>query len=186
MDIFEKSMRLIDHRKEPAIDASDGSPIGTEALRQQFFRDIVPACPNLIFLLLTKHPSNINKMIPVSWLSNPPKNVMFGASAVDQKTFNQVVKELSKVQGYRFLSVEPQLAHIEPNQFQLQQIHWIIQGGESGPHRRPFKLTWARDMREHCRRWGVPYFFKQVDKILPIPQNLQIRQFPDYHSDPVK
>jgi len=33
-------------------------------------------------------------------------------------------------------------------------------------------------MREQCKEAGVPYFFKQIDKVLPIPEDLMIRQFP--------
>lgn len=180
MDIFEKDMPLVNWQNEPAIDSSDGSPIGIDALRQKFFTEIVPNCQNLTFLLLTKRPSNINKQIPEDWKISPPANVMFGASAVDQLTFNQVVNELSKVNGKRFLSVEPQLSPIYPglcNAF-VETIDWVIQGGESGPNRRPFDIEWARSMRDYCLEHKVPYFFKQIDKIQEIPYDLHIREFP--------
>lgn len=178
MDIFEKSMPLIDWKGNPAIDASDGSPIGSEALRDRFFNEIIPACPNLMFLLLTKRPSNINKMIPASWKYTPPKNVMFGTSPVNQPTFDTLVRQLLNVNGRRFLSIEPQLDFIAPRPEDLQGIDWIIQGGESGPNKRPFQLSWAMVMQEICIRERVPYFFKQIDKVRPVPENMKIRQFP--------
>lgn len=178
MDIFEKPFPLVSWHGEPAIDAADGSPIGTDALRDRFFNEIVPACPNLMFLLLTKRPSNINKYIPESWKSSPPVNVMFGTSPVDPDTFRTLTKQLKKVNGRRFLSVEPQLAEILPTPDELDGIDWIIQGGESGPKRRPFNIEWARSLRDICLANGTPYFFKQIDKILPIPADLLIRQFP--------
>ena len=183
MDIFEKDMPLINHEGKPAIDASDGSPIGTDSLRQQFFREVVPACPNLLFLLLTKRPSNINKMIPQDWKKNPPKNVMFGASVVNPKTALDVHRHLSKVEGRLFLSVEPQLSFINfDNGDVLRRIEWLIQGGESGPGKRPFDPNWARHTMAVCQQRGVAYFFKQIDKVQEIPEDLMVRQFPETHG----
>jgi protein gp37 len=179
MDIFEKPFPLVDWNDNPAIDASDGSPIGTDVLRNRFFTEIVPACPNLMFLLLTKRPSNINKMIPEAWKVTPPQNVMFGTSPVNPQTFNTLVAQLKKVKGKRFLSVEPQLAPILPTIEQLNGIDWVIQGGESGAKRRLFNTDWARVMRDICAEANTPYFFKQIDKIQPIPDDLQIREYPE-------
>lgn len=57
-------------------------------------------------------------------------------------------------------------------------VHWIICGGESGHGRRPMDLDWAKSIRDQCKEAGVPFFFKQVDKVLPIPDDLMIREFP--------
>jgi protein gp37 len=77
------------------------------------FHDHVEQNPNLIFLLLTKRPSNINKYIPEAWKDNPPANVMYGASVVDQQSANDVARAFSKVNGSKFLSVEPLLEEID-------------------------------------------------------------------------
>lgn len=171
MDIFEKPMPLI------------GAAIPeytTGVLRDRLFGEInLGYYPNLIFLLLTKRPSNINKYIPVSWLTNPPKNVMFGTSPVNQKTFNDLTGQLMKVKGKKFLSVEPQLDFISIETIGFTGINWIIQGGESGHHKRHFNLEWARSMKDECFKMSIPYFFKQIDKIQEIPEDLQIRQFPN-------
>lgn len=42
------------------------------------------------------------------------------------------------------------------------RIDWVIVGGESGPNARPFKLQWARDLRDQCAQAGVAFFFKQT------------------------
>lgn len=204
MDIFEKPMPLVE---------SDGSrswngmeEMHTGLLREALFAQIsINKYPNLLFLFLTKRPSNINKMIPESWKVMPPVNVMFGTSPVDQKTANTLIPQLLQVNGKRFLSVEPQLDFIDleypeslfpggpavccsgrecgcmgrPVESPLiHGIDWVIQGGESGHHRRPFNLDWAYSLEEQCSRNNVAYFFKQIDKVLPIPEDLLIRQFP--------
>lgn len=168
MDIFEKPMMLQSERVYK---------LNTGEIREKFFEQISNGLyPNLMFLLLTKRPSNINKYIPESWKQTPPENVMFGTSPVNQQTFDTLVRHLQEVNGKRFLSVEPQLDKITLSN--LTGIDWIIQGGESGHHKRPFNLEWARSMRDECQALGVPYFFKQIDKIQQIPDDLLIRNFP--------
>src|SRR5207253_1209467 len=58
----------------------------------------------------------------------------------------------------RFLSVEPLIG---PVKLDLTGIHWVIVGGESGPHARPMDLAWARSVRDQCLTAGVAFFFKQ-------------------------
>lgn len=170
MDIFEKPMMLIDSKGVELME-------GTGYLRNMFFENITNQCyPNLMFLLLTKRPSNINKYIPESWKENPPTNVMFGTSPVNQETFHKLVGQLSMVNGERFLSVEPQL-DIVTLEF-MDKIDWVIQGGESGHHKRNFNLDWAYSLKQECEQHNIPYFFKQIDKVKEIPTDLLIRQFP--------
>lgn len=105
MDIFEKPMPLMNSKGEQL-------PYNTGIIRDRFFNEIVPKSPNLLFLLLTKRPSNINKYIPSPWKENPPTNVMFGTSPSDQKTVETLIQQLIKVNGRRFLSIEPMLGPI--------------------------------------------------------------------------
>lgn len=172
MDVFEKPMPLID---------ANIPEYTTGVLRNRLFEFIeLGYYPNLLFLFLTKRPSNINKYIPASWKENPPTNVMFGTSPANQKTFNDLTNQLLKVKGKKFLSIEPQLdaITIETLGFRCGGINWIIQGGESGAYKRPFKLEWALSLQSECKKLSIPYFFKQVDKIQQIPENMLIREFP--------
>lgn len=188
MDIFEKSMPLADGKGEQ-IYRADGEIKTTGYLRSVLFQKITHGeYPNLIFLLLTKRPSNINKYIPESWKDGAPDNVMFGTSPVNQATANKLIVQLAKVKGKRFVSIEPQLDDVDlmqpaidgdvANGRLIDWVDWVIQGGESGHHKRPFNLQWARSMRDDCQALGVPYFFKQIDKIQQIPDDLLIRNFP--------
>lgn len=206
MDIFEKPMPLINSKGEEV-------SYTTEDIRNTFFMRIMgDRYPNLIFLLLTKRPSNINKYIPESWKQNPPSNVWFGTSPVNQETADKLIPQLLKVNGNKFLSIEPQLGEINLTRIDadksgdkdwcminclsgeqtdmgrpcidVPKISWIINGGESGHHRRPFNLEWARSLRNQCEDADVPFFFKQIDKVRDkvegIPVDLQIRQFPKF------
>jgi protein gp37 len=41
------------------------------------------------------------------------------------------------------------------------RLHWVITGGESGAHHRPFIPAWAASVRDQCLAAGVAYFHKQ-------------------------
>jgi protein gp37 len=59
----------------------------------------------------------------------------------------------------RFLSVEPLLEDL--GEIDLQGIHWLIVGGESGAGARPMEKEWVLSLRDQCARVSVPFFFKQ-------------------------
>ena len=59
----------------------------------------------------------------------------------------------------KFLSLEPLLNDI--GELDLNEIDWVIVGGESGPGARPMKVEWVRNIREQCLAQDVPFFFKQ-------------------------
>jgi protein gp37 len=185
MDIFEKPMPLINSKGEQAIDFSDGSQIDNSHLRERFFNETIPQSPNLLFLLLTKRPSNINKYIPESWKINPPENVMFGTSPVNQATADKLIPQLLQVKGRKFLSMEPLLSPVDLNNYLLcdngeselspffkgwRGIDWVICGGESGHGARPMHPEWARSLRDQCKETGTPFLFKQWGEWLPKDQ----------------
>jgi protein gp37 len=59
----------------------------------------------------------------------------------------------------KFLSFEPLLDDL--GELNLDEIDWVIVGGESGPGSRPMKTGWIRNIREQCIAQNVPFFFKQ-------------------------
>jgi protein gp37 len=166
MDIFERGKHMVDSKGVSLF-------YETNSHRDELFRIIsLGIYPNLLFLLLTKRPSNINKMIPDNWKECPPKNVMFGTSIVDQATAEKLVPQLLEVKGFHFLSMEPQIGQIilHPNWLiggpdQKGQIDWVIQGGESGHGARPYSLAWADFTRKQCKAFNVPYFHKQTGAV---------------------
>jgi protein gp37 len=59
----------------------------------------------------------------------------------------------------RFLSIEPLLEDL--GTINLDGIHWVIVGGESGPGARPMQKDWVLRIRDQCARSSIPFFFKQ-------------------------
>jgi len=179
-DLFEKPMPLINSKGEAIVGINTGD------LRDQLFGGIdTGEFPDIIFLFLTKRPSNINKYIPEAWLTKPPYNVMFGTSPVNQETYDKLIPQLLKVKGKRFLSIEPMLSRIDltpperrggiTNRGEwIEDIDWIIVGGESGNGARFMDPDWVREIRDRCdartdmgRPWPLPFFFKQWGEYRP-------------------
>lgn len=131
-----------------------------DAPRQEVW-EIINNTPWLNWLLLTKRPGNILKMAPWSGTSWPD-NVWVGTSVGTQKRAEEEIDKLLEVPAVvRFLSVEPQLEHVDLTRW-LPSLQWIICGGESGAHARKFDLEWARSLRDQCALFDIPFFFKQV------------------------
>jgi protein gp37 len=47
------------------------------------------------------------------------------------------------------------------DELDLDGIHWVLVGGESGPAARPIDPGWVTDIRDQCIDAGVAFFFKQ-------------------------
>jgi protein gp37 len=58
-----------------------------------------------------------------------------------------------------FLSIEPLLEDL--GSINLEGVQWVIVGGESGAGARVMQREWVLNIRNECRRWHVPFFFKQ-------------------------
>lgn len=93
----------------------------------------------------------------------PLPNVWLGTSTENQATADERIPHLLRCPAaVRFLSVEPQVGPIEYRDEWADGLHWLIGGGESGPHARPYDLAWPRAGIAWCRRHGIPWFQKQL------------------------
>lgn len=121
---------------------------------------LIRITPELDWLLLTKRPQNIAKMLPADW-GHGYSNVWLGMTAEDQQRFDQRWKHLASVEAaVRFISYEPAIG---PLSLTLTTIKpdWLIVGGESGGCSRPIKPEWVRKIVTECRAFGVAPFVKQ-------------------------
>ena len=156
---------------------------------------LIRECDQLDWLLLTKRPQNMAKMLPPDWNDGWP-NVWLGTSAGTQKTADQNIPHLLKTPAaIRFVSAEPMLGPVNllvtdtqgheisslrgiavdpsdpdgPDEYYCTgKLDWVICGGESGPSARPMHPDWARSLRDQCRAAGVAFFFKQWGEWSPI------------------
>lgn len=80
--------------------------------RERLWRTI-ELTTSLDWLLLTKRPQNIRRMVPPSWLENPRHNVWYGTTVENQHYADQRIPILLDVPAaVRFLSMEPLLGPV--------------------------------------------------------------------------
>lgn len=155
-------------------------------LRVDLF-ELIDATPNLDWLLLTKRPENILRVICPN--EDPDfddngvfqyhrKNLWLGTSISDQATASKAIPELLRCRelaSVLFLSAEPLLGPIEFSDVTkrsdavqqlgkpaLSGIDWVIVGGESGPGARPCDVGWIGNIVKQCNAAKVPVFVKQL------------------------
>ena len=124
---------------------------------------LIEATPSLDWLLLTKRPENIERMMPFVQIGGSLverfSNVWLGTT-VGCKASLPRVDELRRLPAaVRFLSIEPLLEDL--GAINLRGISWVIVGCESGPGARHMKDDWALSIRDQCVEAGVAFFLKQ-------------------------
>ena len=130
------------------------------------------------YLVLTKRAERMREMLTTGLGVYMHPNIWHGVSVENQDYALRRIPDLCDVPSpIRFLSCEPLLGPLDLTPW-LDQLQWVIVGGESGRGKRPIDLDWAREIRDQCAADGVPFFMKQVDKVQPIPDDLMIRQDP--------
>lgn len=188
--------------RRPRVFCSSLADVFDNAVDPQWRADLfelIRATPNLDWLLLTKRPGNIAKMLPSDW-GKGWVHVWIGCTIVNQEEADRDIPKLLAVPAaVRFLSMEPLLGPVDIDEWlhdsdcadtrklyrqhgdrplchcgerpvNEERIDWVIVGGESGPRARPMHPDWARQIRDQCEAAGVPFHFKQWGENLPSGQ----------------
>ena len=88
-----------------------------------------------------------------------PSNVWLGVTVENENTKYRI-DVLKNIQAsIRFISIEPLLGDV--GELNLNGIHWVIVGGESGSKARPMNPEWAINIQKQCAKQKVAFFFKQ-------------------------
>ncbi len=141
--IFVNSMSDLFHKDIP-----------DDFIRQVF--DVMVRADWHVFQVLTKRSSRLAALGPsLPW----PPHIWIGVS-IETDRYTDRAGDLRAVPAaLRFVSAEPLLGPLPS--LNLDGIHWLITGGESGPHHRPCDPDWVRDLRDRCVASGVAFFHKQ-------------------------
>jgi protein gp37 len=113
------------------------------------------------YQVLTKRSSRLRNMLQtgLQFAAGLP-NIWWGVSVEDRAHGLVRIEHLRQAPAaVRFLSVEPLLEDL--GEINLDGIHWVIAGGESGAGARPRHKEWVLSIRDQCERAQVPFFFKQ-------------------------
>lgn len=133
------------------------------------------------FQILTKRPHNAilffthyldYKYLPNLWL---------GVTLENNREIHRIDALREIPVKVRFLSIEPLLEDLQ--EINLDGIHWVIIGCESGPKRRKCELSWVRNIIAQCKAQNVPVFVKQLErdgKLVKdnLPDEFNFREFP--------
>ncbi|WP_295770146.1 phage Gp37/Gp68 family protein [uncultured Mucilaginibacter sp.] len=115
--------------------------------------------PQHIYQVLTKRS---DRLFEIADQLNWTPNIWMGVSVENEK-YSFRINDLSQIKAKtKFLSIEPLIGPV--NNLQLNNIDWVIVGGESGHGARPIKYEWIESIRKECLIHGVPFFFKQWGK----------------------
>lgn len=175
---------MLDHAQKGI---SCGRLATLDNVRRELF-ELIDATPNLDWLLLTKRPQSIYRLMHATGAGRRD-NLWLGTSISDQATAEANVMPLLRCAPLAerlFLSIEPLLGPIDLRGIDIglsraldclrgeiaddelysvsgapHFIDWVIVGGESGHHARPMHPDWVRRVRDDCQIASVPFFFKQ-------------------------
>lgn len=141
--IFVNSMSDLFHEDAPA-----------DFIRRVF--DVMVRASWHTFQVLTKRSRRLFEFAPeLPWA----ENIWMGVS-VENADFNYRIDNLARTPARtKFVSFEPLLGPV--GNFPIDNLDWVIVGGESGPRARPMEDRWVLDIRDRCVEAGVPFFFKQ-------------------------
>ncbi len=146
-------------RRPRVIFVNSMSDLFHEAIPEDFIAqvfDVMTQADWHVFQILTKRHERLLELADrLPW----PSNVWMGVS-IENRRFVHRADYLRQVPAaVRFISAEPLLGPLE--HLDLDQIDWLIAGGESGAGHRPMRGEWALALRDQCAAAGTAFFFKQ-------------------------
>jgi protein gp37 len=121
--------------------------------------EVMNQTPQHTYQILTKRPELVLKYnSSLNWTPN----IWMGTSVEDSRVVERIDFLRKSNAQVKFLSLEPLIGPL-PN-LNLQNIHWVIVGGESGNGARPMEFKWAWDIKQQCKKSDTLFFFKQWGK----------------------
>lgn len=168
-DVFEDRPDLVDPRADLFVTISE--------------------TPDLDWLLLTKRPENIARLMPPYFGGRVWPNVWLGTTAENQEYADARIPYLLESPAViRFVSYEPALGPVDFSRFLhgypfTATLNWIIAGGESGYGFRPPDPQWFVAARDAAVAGGAAFYFKQWGGIRPksngaLLDGVEWKQFP--------
>lgn len=117
---------------------------------------VMNQAPRHTFQVLTKRPARVAQLNRrLHW----SPNIWLGATIESERWMDRLALLEQTGAQTKFLSLEPLLGPL--SSLRLENVDWVIAGGESGPGARPMEADWVRDIRDLCLAGAVPFFFKQ-------------------------
>jgi len=119
---------------------------------------VMERTPQHTYQILTKRPERMREVITSLGLARL-EHVWLGTSVEDAAVLSRLDDLRATPAVVRFVSFEPLIGSVAVAN--LDNIHWAIVGGESGPRARPMNEEWVDEIRRNCLTAGTAFFFKQ-------------------------
>ncbi len=117
--------------------------------------DVMRRASHHRFQILTKRS---HRLLQLNSKLNWPDNVWMGVTVENSDCAFRIDDLRQTNAAIKFISFEPLLSPI--HDINLENIDWVIVGGESGPRARPMARDWVVDIRDQCIATDTPFFFK--------------------------
>jgi len=124
---------------------------------QRVFR-VMNNHPQHVFQVLTKRADVLNYYDAEGWL-DWSHNIWMGVSVEDERVTERIDLLRQTNARTKFLSCEPLIGPLD--NLNLQNIDWVIVGGESGRKPRPMEPEWVESIKNQCLESETKFFFKQ-------------------------
>ena len=140
--------------------------------------------PDLNFYIVTKRIDRFDRCKPYDW-KDGYDNVTICSTCENQEMADYRLPIFLSVQiKHKEIIHEPMLEAVDINKYlESGQIENVICGGESGENARPCNYEWVLNTREQCKKWEVPFYFKQTGakfikngKVYKVPRAIQMEQ----------
>jgi len=118
--------------------------------------DTIKSTPYHRYQILTKRAERMSEYFSNRFI---PSNVWLGVTVESSLVKNRIDYLRALKASVKFLSCEPLLESL--GELNLENIDWVIVGGESGPKARPMKEEWVLQIQSQSERQGTAFFFKQ-------------------------
>ncbi|MEQ9346723.1 MAG: DUF5131 family protein [Thalassospira sp.] len=151
----------ISWKKPRKIFVNSMSDLFHDLVSEQFISDVwqvMADTPHHNYQILTKRPDRMKNLLN-SWGRVVLPNVWLGTSVESKKVVSRVDELRDVPAAIRFISFEPLIGPV--GDIDLQNIHWAIVGGESGPNARPIREEWIDEIHDQCDDHETAFFFKQ-------------------------
>jgi len=120
---------------------------------------VMNSTPQHTYQVLTKR---AERLLEVSGEVKWTPNIWMGVS-IENQDYAYRANYLAKTPAsIKFLSIEPFIGKID--NLEINNLNWVIVGGESGHKARPMNLDWVLNIKTLCESEAVPFFFKQWGK----------------------
>jgi len=169
---YEREFKITEHpeslydpfrwgKKRRIVFVNSMSDLFHEAISDEFILKVFEVIKKTehVYQILTKRAKRLlefdRDVLRDRWLHN----LWMGVSVEDEAAMDRIPYLSQTGARVKFLSCEPLIGPLPD--MNLENIDWVIVGGESGPGARPMDPDWVLDIMEQCESKDVRFFFKQ-------------------------